>query len=87
MKRYDPIQFFQRGGSASGEMEERPDGDYVKAADLMVTRHDVVSVEWHYEDQETTIRVKGMIEPVRAGDSILYLKAEKPTIDEAASIR
>ena len=81
MKRYDPIQHFQQGGSGYGKMEESSDGDYVREADLMVTRHDVVSVEWHYAEQETTIRVKGMIQPVGAGDSIIYLKAEKPAVD------
>lgn len=30
MKRYDPIEYFDQGGSAYGSMEEKPDGDYVK---------------------------------------------------------
>lgn len=30
MKRYDPIEYFQQGGSAYGSMKEKPDGDYVK---------------------------------------------------------
>ena len=76
MKRYDPIQRFQQGGHASGEMEERADGDYVKEADLLVTRHNVISVTW--EDGNTTIVVEGTIEPVRAGDSVVYLKASSP---------
>lgn len=32
-KRFDPIHYFQQGGSAYGDMKECPDGDYVKAED------------------------------------------------------
>ncbi len=34
MKRYDPIQRFDQGGSTLGEMERRDDGDWVSFEDV-----------------------------------------------------
>lgn len=34
-KRFDPIQFFEMGGSGYGEMKECPDGDYVRHDDVV----------------------------------------------------
>ncbi len=33
MTRYDPIQLDEMGGKSRGEMEARPDGDYVRYED------------------------------------------------------
>lgn len=38
MQRYDPIQTFQMGGHAYGEMKECADGDYVKFDDVEAAR-------------------------------------------------
>ena len=34
-KRFDPIQFFEMGGSGYGEMKECSDGDYVRHDDVV----------------------------------------------------
>ena len=34
MKRYDPIEFYDQGGSGYGQMRECDDGDFVKAEDV-----------------------------------------------------
>ena len=34
MKRYDPIEYYDQGGDGYGQMEEVPNGDYVKVDDF-----------------------------------------------------
>ena len=52
MKRYDPIQRFDQGGSTLGEMERRDDGDWVAFEDAEKLRDALEQIAKLYENPE-----------------------------------
>jgi hypothetical protein len=57
MTRFDPIQYFDQGGTSIGQMQESADGDYVRAEDArqiydplaaLVARFDELSENDHH---------------------------------------
>ncbi len=52
MKRYDPIQRFDQGGSTLGEMERRDDGDWVAFDDAEKLRDALEQIAKLYENLE-----------------------------------
>ncbi len=52
MNRYDPIQFFDMGGSTLGQMERRDDGDWVSFEDAEKLRDALEQIAKIYEIPE-----------------------------------
>jgi hypothetical protein len=50
MSRYDPIQFFDQGGSTLGQMKRRDDGDWVSFEDAEKLRDALEQIAKIYEN-------------------------------------